>query len=108
MPTNAQVLVRILLTTLRLCASILADVCGTEILPFRENANSQKQLMRKDGAGAYRVHLTKYGQGLRLMFWRTEIGAIEFANVGRKFELVIEKGSDSHRLPLEAGKILDL
>ncbi|OPG77541.1 hypothetical protein B1218_20295 [Pseudomonas ogarae] len=38
---------------------------------------------------AYRTHLTSSGRGLRLMFWRDDDGAIEFSNVGNKFELKI-------------------
>lgn len=44
-----------------------------------------------DGGTAYRCHITKGALGLRMMYW--DMGThIEFANIGPKFELIIEEG----------------
>src|SRR3990167_4081204 len=39
---------------------------------------------------AYRVHVTKGGRALRLMFWKDDDGKIVLANIGNKGELHIE------------------
>ncbi|EIE5865992.1 hypothetical protein LDV98_002595 [Vibrio alginolyticus] len=38
---------------------------------------------------AYRLHVTKSGEGLRLMFWKKICGTIELANVANKSDIVI-------------------
>jgi len=68
---------------------ILAYKPKSEINIFTKTAGSAEA--RTDGDfTAYRTHLTSSGRGLRLMFWRDDEGAIEFSNVGNKFELKIE------------------
>ena len=47
------------------------------------------QLVRGDGARAFRVHVTSGKEAIRLMFWKKG-NKIEFANVGVKHELLIE------------------
>jgi hypothetical protein len=71
------------------CARIVIDVPRHEVKPFRVSENSGDQLVRTDGARAWRTHLTKAGPGFRLMLWTLQDGSIEFANVGSKKELEI-------------------
>ena len=71
------------------CARIVIDVPKHEVKPFRVSENSGDQLVRTDGARAWRTHLTKAGPGFRLMLWTLQDGSIEFANVGSKKELEI-------------------
>ena len=72
------------------CARIILNIPRENIEPFRENKNpGSAQLVREDGALAWRTHLTKRAAGFRLMFWELTNGIIEFANVGDKDELVI-------------------
>jgi hypothetical protein len=71
------------------CARIILDAPKNPLNAFRIDKTSTKQRVRKDGALAYRTHLTKKGPGYRLMFWRLPDGTVEFANVGDKDELTI-------------------
>lgn len=71
--------------TLDRCATIVAD--NTQI--FERDFRKSR---RVDGAGARRVHLTKHGAGLRLMFWEHGDGSVEFANVGVKAAMEIVEG----------------
>jgi hypothetical protein len=41
-------------------------------------------VIRNDRASGWRLHVTKSGEGIRLMFWRLIDESIEFANVGPK------------------------
>ena len=81
--------------TLAKCAQVLAGVPEVEVKPFTYEksgkANSKIRKRTRDGAEAYRVHIPTGALSLRLMLWRTSKGW-EFANVGPKFELVIENG----------------
>lgn len=72
------------------CARIVIDVPKQEVEPFRVSENSAEQLVRTDGARAWRTHLTKAGPGYRLMLWTLPNGSVEFANVGPKKELKIQ------------------
>lgn len=71
------------------CARIVLGKPKNTISEFWSDATAKTQLVRDDGALAYRTHLTKKGAGYRLMFWRTVDNIIEFANVGDKDELEI-------------------
>jgi len=72
------------------CSRILLGVPKNPMEALREDERpTSRQRQRADGALAWRTHLTKYGPGFRLMFWRLPDGTIEFANVGTKFELEI-------------------
>lgn len=42
-----------------------------------------------DGAGAFRTHVSKDHEAIRLMYWKRNDGHIEFANVGAKHDLEI-------------------
>ncbi|WP_146205345.1 MULTISPECIES: hypothetical protein [unclassified Azospirillum] len=44
---------------------------------------------KADGAGAYRTHVSKDHEAVRLMYWKRNDGHIEFANVGAKHDLEI-------------------
>lgn len=67
---------------------VLAEHPGSEVKPFRESENSDVQRKRNDDT-AWRAHITKHHEALRLMFWKTESGVVELANVGCKQELRI-------------------
>lgn len=71
------------------CARIVIGVPKQEMKPFRVSENSNEQVVRADGARAWRTHLTKAGPGFRLMFWTLPDGTVEFANVGSKKQLTI-------------------
>lgn len=78
------------MVTIESCARVVLGIPKNPINEFRESADGNaKQRTRKDGALAFRTHLTKKGVGLRLMFWRHTDGTIEFANIGGKGELEI-------------------
>lgn len=78
------------MVTIESCARIVLGIPKNPIKEFRESGHvNAKQRVRKDGALAFRTHLTKKGVGLRLMFWRHTDGTIEFANIGGKGELEI-------------------
>ena len=70
------------------CARIVLNNPKYPLKPFHDGQHGQ-QIVRKDGARAFRTHLTKGGVALRLMLWETVDGTIEFANVGKKAELKI-------------------
>jgi len=74
-------------TLIESCARIVLGIPKHEVKPFYDRAGRQKD--REDGALAYRTHLTKKREGLRLMLWKLPDGTIEFANVGDKDELTI-------------------
>lgn len=57
---------------------------------FRKSATSDEARTHGDFTG-YRMHVTKSGLALRLMFWRDSQGLLVLANVGPKQELLIEK-----------------
>lgn len=71
------------------CARIVLAIPKNPVTEFWESSGSQRQRVRNDGAKAFRTHLTKKGDGFRLMLWELPDGSIEFANVGDKDELVI-------------------
>jgi hypothetical protein len=71
------------------CARIVLNVPKNTIDTFHEAGSATRQRRRRDGALAFRTHLTKKGAGLRLMLWKLPDGTIEFANVGDKDELTI-------------------
>ena len=43
--------------------------------------------------GAFRTHINKSNEALRLMFWKLNDGRLEFANVGPKGEEEIQMGN---------------
>lgn len=76
---------------------VLARAVGNE---FRENSRrTSAQLKRADGAGAWRVHISKGHEAMRLMYWRRTDGRAEFANVGNKNELEISAAPAKNAYP---------
>lgn len=71
------------------CARIVLGYPKNPVKEFRMSKGSGNQVVRKDGALAYRTRLTRKGAGFRLMLWELVDGTIEFANVGDKDELLI-------------------
>lgn len=73
------------------CARIILGIPKNEVFEFRvdDRPQSAQRVRKSDGSLAWRTHLTKNNEGFRLMFWTTEGGVIEFANVGPKKELII-------------------
>lgn len=59
-----------------------------EVNPFYTSDKSDVQ-RSKGGLLAWRTHITKRHEALRLMFWKGQDGHIELANVGNKYELEI-------------------
>ncbi|MBZ9989938.1 hypothetical protein LB572_22820 [Mesorhizobium sp. BH1-1-5] len=74
--------------TLDRCSTVVAD----NTLLFERDFQKKRPI---DKAGSRRVHVTKKGAGLRLMFWEEQTGRIEFANIGVKHEEAILNGSPS-------------
>lgn len=68
--------------------SLLAGSPKNPEMPFRISEDSDVQRVRL-GAAAWRTHVTKKHEGLRLMYWRKDCGGVELANVGNKAELLI-------------------
>jgi hypothetical protein len=71
-------------------ARVVAGMPKYELKPFRISAASQDQKNR-NGDLAFRTHVTKSNEAIRLMFWSTTCGRIEFANVGNKQDLDIQE-----------------
>jgi hypothetical protein len=78
-------------TTRTLCAQIISEMCNREIKPF---GKPDQEIREFDAAKAWRVHITKSSEALRMMYWETA-EYIEFANVGVKKELLIDRGTRS-------------
>lgn len=73
---------------LEVCAQLAANCCNR----FQRHMGAAEKIYRgRDNAKAMRVHLTDSHEALRLMYWKTD-KALEFANVGGKFELWISEG----------------
>ncbi|MDH2385691.1 hypothetical protein [Bradyrhizobium sp. CER78] len=53
------------------------------------SAGRREDVVRQDGAIGWRLHITKSGEAVRLMFWRRIDGSIELANVGLKADVNI-------------------
>lgn len=89
--------------TLELCAQIVAGRCNRYIGPM----GKPKQVERGfDHARGWRVHLTDAHEGLRLMYWEGPQG-FEFANVGPKWELLIEHGAKGAASMTDLSSLLD-
>jgi hypothetical protein len=77
-------------TTLETCARICGGLPQSDDNAFQTAAGSGVQVIRAgDSAAARRVHVTKHGIGVRLMYWRLADGTVELANVGPKAEEAI-------------------
>lgn len=73
-------------TTRERCAQLLGGIFQGHVGDFGEERLS-------DRSAAKRVHIGKAHQALRLMYWLSPDGEIEFANIGPKRELLIHRGS---------------
>lgn len=67
--------------------NLLADTGANEINPFYTTATSKVQRTFNEFL-AFRVHITKSGRALRLMFWKDDYEII-LANIGNKHEEII-------------------
>lgn len=67
---------------------VVARVEKYENKPFYKNIDRKEQ-RSEGGKLAWRTHITKGAQALRLMYWIDKEGCIELANVGNKAELEI-------------------
>jgi hypothetical protein len=76
-------------TVLDTCARLIIGAPKSKISEFRGSPRA------RDGAIAYRTHITKRHEALRLMFWKTPNDVIELANIGVKAEELILEG-DAH------------
>jgi hypothetical protein len=74
-------------TTFEVICHVIAGVEKYAHKPMYSDLDKKEQLIR-DGKLAWRTHITKGNQALRLMYW-TEGGNIIFANVGNKNALEI-------------------
>jgi hypothetical protein len=54
--------------------------------------NSEQRKRDRDGALAFRTHLTKGHEALRLVFWRDRSGVDEFSNVAVHNDLTLCAG----------------
>lgn len=75
-------------TTLEACARLLIDPNLIEPKPFRGSKNSKTQMHTESKGFAWRAHITKSSEAIRLMYWENN-GTITFANVGPKHEEII-------------------
>jgi len=57
---------------------------------FRTTTNKTSAQRCRGDYLAYRTHVTKGSEGIRLMIWKSKQGEVELANVGNKFDLNIE------------------
>ncbi|EKO3557818.1 hypothetical protein P0F15_002262 [Vibrio metschnikovii] len=79
---------RFAMTLLDSIARLLLEEPKNEVKIFATTAGGSTPRTR-GGDVAYRLHITKSGEGLRLMFWQKTCGTIELANVANKSEIVI-------------------
>jgi len=74
-------------------ASVTLDICAHVLIGQpKYQISSFDQTRTRDGADAYRTHITKGGPALRLMMWDNG-KIIEFANIGPKNQLSIQNGN---------------
>ena len=70
----------------------LSVICeNTGVSMWKSERSGKKQIVRRDGALAWRCHVSSRHEALRLMYWKKD-GMVEFANVGNKSELTILDG----------------
>lgn len=76
---------------LETCARIIANVPKNDLneMTSKSITGKDKPKVRGDGAKAFRTHISKGGEAIRLMYWLLRDGSIEFANIGSKGELEI-------------------
>lgn len=76
------------MTLLNSIARLLLEEPKNEVKFFATSAGGNIPRTRGEDI-AHRLHVTKSGEGLRLMFWIKTCGSIELANVANKSEIVI-------------------
>jgi len=77
------------------CARVVLNTPKNSIDPFMKGQRSKSEdqwVRERDQALAYRTHVTKSGEGLRLVFWRTPSNLVEFANVSVHNDLSLLEG----------------
>jgi len=78
------------MSTLDTCARVTAGLPQPDTNPFFTTAGSGVQRTRAtDGAQAWRIHVSKHGVGVRLMYWELPNGYLEFSNVAPKAQAEI-------------------
>jgi hypothetical protein len=78
--------------TLETCARLVAQFPKNKSERFFRMTSSGKnaEVVREtDKAAAWRTHISKEHEAMRLMYWQNAEGLIEFANIGPKSELKI-------------------
>ncbi|MFQ2313633.1 hypothetical protein [Aeromonas dhakensis] len=70
-------------------ARVIFGMPKYEVKPFRENISANSPIRTRGTDKAYRTHVTKGAEGIRLMLWQSQNGTYELANVGNKFQLII-------------------
>ncbi len=73
-------------------SSVTLDICARIIIGKPKYEVNDFKASRSDGATAKRTHVTKHKPAVRLMLWVINDDEIEFANIGQKADLEIEKG----------------
>ncbi|MGJ4892829.1 hypothetical protein ACQR1Y_31880 [Bradyrhizobium sp. HKCCYLRH3099] len=77
------------------CARVVLATPKNSLDPFVKGARSKSSdqwVRKRDGALAFRTHVTKSKEALRLIFWRTSNGSVEFANVSVHDDLTLLEG----------------
>lgn len=80
--------------TLSKCAQTVLQASSLRPKPLRtaKNANAPIRVRQRDKAKAWRQHVTKRHEALRLMYWELPNGHIEFASLEVKAESSIDDG----------------
>jgi hypothetical protein len=79
-------------SVLETCARIVANVPKYALneMTSKSVTGRDRPRVRGDGAKAFRTHVSKRGEAIRLMYWLLKDQSIEFANIGSKGELEIK------------------
>jgi hypothetical protein len=84
------------------CARLILGAAKYEVKELLTSRGGKRAKMqprvRADGSPAFRTHISKHHEALRLMFWQRPGGRIELANIGPKAELQIEPGLPDQRI----------
>lgn len=71
--------------------TVVRLLAGNPKYPEKEfRGDDGEQRVRSDGALAWRTHVSKRHEAIRLMYWRHRDGTVELANIGNKHEERIE------------------
>ena len=77
-------------------ANLVLDACARVILgapksPLNKMGKPKQYIRVSDGATAWRTHVSKAHEALRLMLWKKDNNFIELANIGNKHALHIDE-----------------